>query len=525
MAAMTLPHCANELNQYDATDDDPQDSPSPTETFDYDLDGNLIEDGDYTHEWDAENRLVGVEPVFPDSADDKKVTFTYDYLGRRVEKAVYAWDEQAEEWETTPTLHRKFVWYNWLMLLELDGDNEIVRKYTWGLDLAGQNGAISDIQSAGGIGGLLAMYDPNDPNDPNDTYGNCVCFYDANGNVGQLVDRENDGTLVAKYEYDPYGNNLLDPTDPQESGQYAADNPIRFSTKYFDDETGLSASGYRYSGARLGRWLSRDALNERGGRNLYLWLRNDPVNTLDPLGLCPYKVGPAPPPLPEHDVGSGKWGVLSPTRRDYGTWMRWRRIAKIADALGYDNAARHMLHYLGNTGSTLTVDFCAMLKEDAKAQDKLYEELNSAMTFAERYSRASRKKGFIISGTRWCKGTTEPETDWWWAVGNYDAWGKGVVRHSRHSCRYSMTFTLYLRDRYNWDAGKVAKVAGEVVLDEELGRLHKVGLAQEFNMEGSCTVRVRWCYGGRLYRSGPYPRRSATIDWGLDLGPGDRKRR
>jgi hypothetical protein len=34
--------------------------------------------------WDAENRLVGVEPVFPQTGDDKKVEFTYDYLGRRV---------------------------------------------------------------------------------------------------------------------------------------------------------------------------------------------------------------------------------------------------------------------------------------------------------------------------------------------------------------------------------------------------------------------------------------------------------
>ncbi len=42
--------------------------------------------------WDAENRLVGVEPVFPSSSADKKVAFTYDYLGRRVRKQIFDWD-------------------------------------------------------------------------------------------------------------------------------------------------------------------------------------------------------------------------------------------------------------------------------------------------------------------------------------------------------------------------------------------------------------------------------------------------
>ncbi len=41
---------------------------------------------------------------------------------------------------------------------------------------------------SGGIGGLLAVCDPNDPCDPADTAGDFVYTYDANGNVGQLID-------------------------------------------------------------------------------------------------------------------------------------------------------------------------------------------------------------------------------------------------------------------------------------------------------------------------------------------------
>ena len=102
--------------------------------------------------------------------------------------------------------------------MELDAqENEaVIRKYTWGLDLSGNS-----IDSAGGIGGLLACYDTNgttagaDPTADDEEY---IYFYDANGNVGQMIawasgygsatayawhaDR-----LVARYEYDAYGDN------------------------------------------------------------------------------------------------------------------------------------------------------------------------------------------------------------------------------------------------------------------------------------------------------------------------------
>ncbi|MBU0618002.1 MAG: hypothetical protein KKI02_09820 [Planctomycetes bacterium] len=74
---------------------------------------------------------------------------------------------------------------------------------------------MSSIDSAAGIGGLLATEDVAASKD-------YLYLYDANGNVGQVLDAS-DGTIAAKYEYDVYGNNLLDPTNPTESGPYAAD--------------------------------------------------------------------------------------------------------------------------------------------------------------------------------------------------------------------------------------------------------------------------------------------------------------
>jgi RHS repeat-associated protein len=156
-----------------------------------------------------------------------------------------------------------------------------VRKYTWGLDLAGLNGSMNSLEDAGGIGGLLATYDA-------DSSKSYVYLYDANGNVGQLVDLA-DGSVDAAYQYDAYGNLTAS------SGPFADANPFRFSTKYYEAETdnpatttisdGLSHFGYRYYSPRLGRWLSRDPIGEGGGINVYAYVANDPAGGADAMGL------------------------------------------------------------------------------------------------------------------------------------------------------------------------------------------------------------------------------------------------
>jgi len=44
-------------------------------------------------------------------------------------------------------------------------------------------------------------------------------------------------------------------------------------------------SGYRYYSPELGRWVNRDPIGERGGKNLYMALANDGMSNHDILGL------------------------------------------------------------------------------------------------------------------------------------------------------------------------------------------------------------------------------------------------
>ncbi len=135
--------------------------------------------------------------------------------------------------------------------------NAVVRTYSWGPEAQGAPGTLRMITDSNGV------YFP---------------AYDPNGNVMGLV-KASDGTVYAQYEYLPYGKQVT------ATGTMASSNPIRFSTKYRDNETDLYYYGYRYYSPSLGRWISRDPIDEQGGLNLYGFVNNDPVNKWDKLGF------------------------------------------------------------------------------------------------------------------------------------------------------------------------------------------------------------------------------------------------
>lgn len=84
-------------------------------------------------------------------------------------------------------------------------------------------------------------------------------------------------TPVVAYAYDPFGVKM------KQIGTF--DQPYQFSTKPYDLQTGLSEFGYRYYDAKVGKWMTRDPIGERGGINLYGFVGNNAVNWIDPLGL------------------------------------------------------------------------------------------------------------------------------------------------------------------------------------------------------------------------------------------------
>ena len=214
---------------------------SPT----YDTDGNMTSDGEWTYTWNGENRKIAAEK------SDMKLEFVYDYMGRRVSKKVYT--GSTGNW--TLSTHQKFVYNGYKQIAEFDGMNNdaVQKKYTWQpVDL--------DVP--------LWVKD-----------GTNYYFYivDGNKNIRAMVDAS--GTLVAQYDYNPFGKVVAS------SGSYKGTNKYRFSSEYHDNETGLVYYNYRYYDADFGRWTKRDPIGELGGVNPYVMASNNTIKYWDNLGL------------------------------------------------------------------------------------------------------------------------------------------------------------------------------------------------------------------------------------------------
>ena len=260
-------YTANDLNQYIVADgvhlpDGSVEGVLPA----YDADGNYqhgplpvdyVQDDNATLVWDAENRLVEV-----DKFNGDVITFAYDHISRRISKSVH--------FAGAGTVVSRYLYDAWNLIAEYTGTT-LKMTYTWGMDLSG------GMQGAGGVGGLLAVSEyPVVSGVPVRTP--YYPTFDGNGNVSEYLDH--DGDKRAHYEYDAFGNIACAAT-----GDKAADFAYRFSTKYFDTETGFYYYGHRWYDPLTGRWPSRDPIEEEGGVNLYAFVGNEGVDKWDYIGL------------------------------------------------------------------------------------------------------------------------------------------------------------------------------------------------------------------------------------------------
>jgi len=240
------------------------------EAITYDDDGNCLSDGQFTYTWDASNRLVGLESISgAPTLSKRKATFGYDPLSRRTSKKVWEWDDLTSGYVVKEDL--RFLYHGWNLMAEINAEGDMVRSHLWGLDLSGS------MQGAGGVGGLLCTT----------SYGLATeqwfPAYDGNGNAMAMVNTAT-GEAQARFEYDPSGREV------RATGPALAHAKFRFSSKYFDGESGLSYYGFRYYSPDTGRWVNRDPIGEQGGVNLYAIVANNPVNLWDPFGLESYIV-------------------------------------------------------------------------------------------------------------------------------------------------------------------------------------------------------------------------------------------
>jgi RHS repeat-associated protein len=252
--------------------------------------GRLTVDTAYLND-DDENRLAQwfhfARGAGSPAGGDLRTDFVYDGLSRLRKRQEYVWVSGGAGplGPTGWTLNREthYIYDGKRVIQDRDSNNTPTVSYTRGSDLSGS------MEGAGGIGGLLARSSGYSGGNwaAHNTY-----FADGNGNVTYVLNSSQ--AMAASYRYDPFGNTV------SSSGTLASASLYRFSSKEIHANSGMYYYLYRFYDPNLQRWINRDPIGERGGANLYEFVRNSPLGWIDPAGLV-LKIDPsADPTFIEH---------------------------------------------------------------------------------------------------------------------------------------------------------------------------------------------------------------------------------
>ncbi len=228
-----------------------------TTTYVYDGDNRLISDGnniffyddsgnlsrkmtpnktiDYTY--NNENRLT----QYTDGTDT--IDFTYDGDGNRVTKTINGVMTKYINDVSSPISQ---------VLIETTAQNNVTNRYTYGFSRINQ---VSDSES--------------------------FFLYNRLGrSVSSVI--SGSGQILNDYEYDSFGN--------IKTANETVTNNFKYTGEQYDEETGLIYLRNRYYDPEVGRFITKDPfpgyVSAPQTVNPYPYVGNNPVNQIDPSGLC-----------------------------------------------------------------------------------------------------------------------------------------------------------------------------------------------------------------------------------------------
>ena len=232
-----------------------------TTSYSYDAVGNLTEkvtpDGTVTYTYDALNQLSNVTNL-----DGTWQTSTYDASGIR--------SMISENGITT-----EYVNFNGLVLGGYDKDHTQTEHYYYGT-------------------GLLATELLTKTEEPDGSgYSKNLYYYVKNSHGDVIGLTDNNGTLTETYTYDAFGT-LTYIQSLNEEGMLAqtdtALSRFLYAGEQYDEVSGFYYLRARRYDTTVGRFTQEDTyLGD--GRNLYVYVQNNPLKYVDPSGYCTKNLG------------------------------------------------------------------------------------------------------------------------------------------------------------------------------------------------------------------------------------------
>jgi RHS repeat-associated protein len=190
-----------------------------------------------TYGWDAEHRLVSVK------SGNSHTEFRYDGFGRCV--IISHWVDGSE------VTRRLLIWSGAEICEERSKDGAVSKRFF-------EQG--------------MQLIDGPTTN---------VFFYtrDHLDSIREMI-HSSTGNVVTRYAYDPFGR--------QTRLEGGLDADFGFAGMFWLPDSGLNLTLFRAYDPGIGRWLSRDPLQDaevREGINVFTYVKNNPVNLTDPFGL------------------------------------------------------------------------------------------------------------------------------------------------------------------------------------------------------------------------------------------------
>ena len=240
-------------------------NPPQDEPYQHDTHGNMVRmphlgsglPGTNLH-WDFKDQLRCT-----DLGGGGTAFYIYDASGQRVRKV----------WEKSPGLIEEHIYL---------GGFEVFRKHGGAI---GANSALLERETLHAMDDKerIAMVETRTlATTADDRAPRQLIRYQFGNHLGSTsLELDEQGQIISYEEYTPYGSTSYQAV----RSQTEAAKRYRYTGKERDEESGLYYYGARYYAPWITRWTSCDPAGLRDGTNTYAYVRNNPVNLSDPVGL------------------------------------------------------------------------------------------------------------------------------------------------------------------------------------------------------------------------------------------------